>query len=85
MPYIENHPIVSGSPVVYHGERDPQEVLCTVEWTLADLLDAMNLHGIDLTDENIETVLSNRFSRTLQDRSIEEGWQIISDLVAFSF
>ena len=79
-----NDPIMSYEPFPYEGEHDPNEKICTITWRLADLIDMMNSKNIDITDENIDTVLSNRFAKTLQERSIEEGWGIISDLVDFS-
>jgi len=67
--------------VEYDGSHDPNETICKIEWKVADLLDMMAHLNIPLTDENIEHILDHRFERTLQERSIEEGWEIIGYIV----
>jgi hypothetical protein len=72
---------VYADEVIYDGSYDPNETICKIEWKIADLLDMMAHHGVELTDENIERILGNRFERTLKERSIEEGWEIIDVIV----
>lgn len=57
------------------------EVIATIRWTIADVVSAMIKNGIEPTDENIKKVLANRFQRTLEERSIEDGWEIIDTLI----
>lgn len=82
--YVNNHPIYA-DVVEYDGKHQPSELVCTVTWLVADVLDMMAYKGIELTDENLERVLnSGRFGRVLKDRSTEEGWEIIDVLVSES-
>ena len=60
---------------------DRNEVICTITWTVQDLLDIFERRGIEPTDENVNAMLSHPLGKHLQDRSIEEGWQILDDLV----
>ena len=71
--------------VVYEGKHDPMEEVCVIRWLVADVLDMMAYLEIELTDENLERVLGNRFEHTLQDRSTEEGWEIIQYLEEDAF
>ena len=81
MTYINENPIYA-ERVEYEGSHDPSEVVCTITWCVADVLDMMAHQGIELTDENLENILNRRFERTLQERSTEEGWEIIDVLVS---
>ena len=65
----------------YDGERDLDEVICSIVWCVEDLLVAMHRSGIEVTDENVDRVLDGRFERTLRERSIEEGWEVIDALI----
>lgn len=60
---------------------DRNEVICTITWTVQDLLDIFERRGIEPTEENVNAMLSHPLGKHLQDRSIEEGWQILDDLV----
>ncbi len=82
--YVNERPIYADE-VRYDGAYDPMETVCEIRWCIADVLDMMAYQGIELTDENLERVLANRFERTLQERSTEEGWEIIEALVSDSF
>lgn len=65
----------------YDGKHDLDEEIAVIKWCIADLLDMMAYEGMELTDDNIDRILSNRFRKTLEERSTEEGWDIIRDLV----
>ena len=84
MRYVNENPIMSDDPYAYEGSHSPNEVICTVQWCIQDLLDKMASKGIPLTDENVDAILQNRFAKTLQDRSVEEGWDVIDDLIDMS-
>ena len=81
MAYTRENGIMSDG-FTYEGKHRSDEVICTITWCIDDLLDMMERQGIELTDENIDYILGQRFEPTLQDRSIEEGWEIIDILVA---
>lgn len=65
----------------YDGKHDLDEEIAVIRWCIADLLDMMACEGMELTDDNIDRILRNRFRKTLEDRSTEEGWEIIRNLV----
>ena len=65
----------------YKGKYKLDDEICVIRWCIEDLLCEMERQGIEQTDENIDMILSNRFERTLDERSTEEGWEIIADLV----
>lgn len=60
---------------------DKNEVICTITWTVQDMLEVFEKYGIEPTEENVRAMLDHRLGRNLSDRSIEEGWQILDDLV----
>lgn len=68
----------------YRGYRNPSETLCTIKWCYQDLMELMASRGIELTDENIDRIEGCRLEKTMQDRSIEEGWQILDDIVSMA-
>lgn len=81
MKHTRESGIMSGG-YTYEGMHHHGEVICTITWLLDDLLDMMAKQGVELTDENIDHILGQRFERTLRERSIEEGWEIIDVLVS---
>lgn len=76
---------LSAEPFEYAGAYDPDEDVCVVRWKMADLLDAMNRQGVELTDENVKRVLDSGFARSLGERSTEEGWEIADCLIKTAF
>lgn len=64
-------------------EIDPMQELCTIRWCVADLYGALEKEGYEPTDANVAAVLARggRLGRDLQDRSTEEGWEILYALV----
>ena len=65
--------------------RNADEPICVIRWCMEDLWCKMAEKGIPITDENIDRIMNNRFEKTLQDRSTEEGWEIIDTLIDMSF
>lgn len=61
----------------YRGNHDPDEVVVTIQWTVSDILLLMAEKEIPLTDANLEKILNSCFADDFQDRSIEEGWEIM--------
>jgi hypothetical protein len=55
--------------------------ICKIEWCVEDLVTALKKRGIEVTDDNIEAILTAEFSKKLVERSIERGWEIINDML----
>ena len=51
-------------------------VIATITWTIEDIEQFLEEKGYEVSAENIDTMLNNRLTKTLEDRSIEEGWNI---------
>ena len=81
--YEAKDSIVVHSDASYKGEHNPHEVFCVIKWCIADLLDAMDNRGIELTDENIDRAIDA--VDYLQDRSIELGWEVMDTLLGLEF
>jgi hypothetical protein len=60
------------------------ESVAVIRWSIADLKMALEQKNIVPTDANIELVLNNRFTKTLEERSIEEGWEIIDTIISIT-
>lgn len=69
----------------YYGYHDLDEPVCNIRWTMEDVFCAMAKRGVEINDYNIDKLLGNRFERTLQERSTEEGWEIIDMLIELTF
>jgi len=65
----------------YEGEHRLDEEICVVRWQVQDLLDMFAMLGVECSDANIDRFLATRAPRTLDERSTEEGWEILEDLV----
>lgn len=53
-----------------------------VKWGVPDVKEALRRRGHACSADDVMKVLeSRRFEKTLQDRLIEEGWEILFDLV----
>jgi len=68
-----------------HEEAEDNDVFATIRWSDEDLIKAFNDAGFDPTPENIKRFKESRAPRTLEERSIEEGWQILEDLIWNTF
>ena len=79
--YVNRYPVYADE-VRYEGTHAPMETVCEIRWCVADVLDMMARHGIELTDENLERLLDANIGRCLKDRSIEEGWEILDIIIA---
>ncbi len=53
-----------------------------ISWHVDDLEEVFQKNGIPFTEENVQKFLDSRGPRTLVDRSIEEGWTILGDIVS---
>lgn len=61
--------------------KDAADAVCTIIWSIADVQEALTKAGYEPTDDNVQKVIANRLDRTLKDRSIEEGWEILDVIV----
>ena len=55
-------------------------VIATITWTIEDIEQYKKKKGYEVSSENIDIMLKNRLTKTLEDRSIEEGWNIIDTI-----
>jgi hypothetical protein len=61
---------------------DDNYVFATIKWSVADLAQVLEDRGIEPSQENITKFIEfTRGPKTLQDRSIEEGWSILDTIV----
>ena len=56
------------------------DIIASITWTREDLEEFLKSKGYGPIDENIKTLLDNRLTKTLEERSIEEGWEIIDTI-----
>jgi hypothetical protein len=62
-------------------EDDLSDEIAIIRWDKDDLLEVFSNNKIPLTDDNINKFMNTRSPRTLEERSIEEGWEILDILV----
>lgn len=55
-------------------------VIATITWTIEDIEQFLEEKGYEVSSENIDIMLNNRLTKTLEERSIEEGWEIIDTI-----
>lgn len=53
------------------------EEIAEIKWVVADLEEVFRRHSIPFTQENVDVFLNSRGCRTLHERSVEEGWEIL--------
>lgn len=64
---------------------DYNETICTIRWTVDDMFEILQNNGFDCSEDTIRRLMDDTsLKRTLEDRSIEEGWQILEDLVCMN-
>lgn len=58
---------------------DENEVILTIQWKIADIVEAMTERGIEPSEKNIKVYLNpgNRNLQRLEEYSIEAGWDAI--------
>lgn len=60
---------------------DRNEVICTITWTVEDLIRVLEDEGQEPTEGLIRHLLDEtRMKKALQDQSTEDGWEILSTL-----
>lgn len=58
-----------------------EEPIAKIIWLPEDVREALASEGYKPSDENVEILLGNRLGRTIEDISIERGWDIISEII----
>lgn len=64
------------------SEGSESQHFSIIRWSKDDLMDVFSKYKIPNTEENINIFLNSTSPRTLKDRTIEEGWEIIEILVS---
>jgi hypothetical protein len=67
----------------YDDGSNGGEFFAVVRWGEEDIKQALTKDGYKITRANVKRVLDSRTSRTLQERSIEEGWEVMSVCLDF--
>lgn len=67
------------SKCTYKGDSG---IFSVISWQVDDLEEVFQKNGIPFNEENVQKFLESRGPRTLVDRSIEEGWIILGDIVS---
>lgn len=60
---------------------EDHDVVAGIIWSVGDIKSALQTNGMKTSDENIQKVIDSRFRKNLEERSIEEGWEIISCII----
>lgn len=60
----------------YHDDE-----VALIRWCEDDLREALENRGFKSSEKNIEILCNNRLERTLEDRSIEAGWDVIDTII----
>jgi hypothetical protein len=63
------------------GDETNSDYFAVIRWHSDDIESVLEEQGIAITEDNLEEAMS-RVADTLQDRSVEEGWDIMRDLVS---
>lgn len=58
------------------------EFFTSINWSKEDLNEVFEKFGIPATEHNIQVFLDSNAPRCLQERSTEEGWEILDVLVS---
>lgn len=58
-----------------------EEPIAKIVWLPEDLRCALSSNGFAPSDDNIEVLMASRLSRTIEDLSIERGWEIIEEVI----
>ena len=58
------------------------DVIRSINWCEADLETVFEKQGIPITKENIDKFKESRGPRTLEEQSVESGWNILDCIVS---
>ena len=54
---------------------------CRVEWCEADIENALDVNGYDISEENVSQILCALDEEKLVEAQVEAGWQYIYSLI----
>lgn len=57
------------------------QIIASIVWTVEDLKFLMKEKGIKSTPKKIKDLLDGGISKSLKERSIELGWEVLRDLI----
>ncbi|MCR8987664.1 hypothetical protein NW801_21990 [Brevibacillus laterosporus] len=60
-------------------EKKSNKYFAQINWSIEDLRSALLKENFKDSDENIERILGSRLARTLEELSIQSGWEVIYD------
>lgn len=60
---------------------DLNEEIANIKWVAEDIEVLFKEKGIPFTQENYKILLDNGLKKTLHERSIELGWEILWDIL----
>ena len=60
---------------------DDENIVAKIEWYPEDIKQALINKGFKPSEHNLNVLSKSRLTRTLEERSIEEGWDIIYDIL----
>ena len=55
--------------------------IAKISWCVADIQVALKDGGYAPSSKNVEILLKNYLAKSLEDRSIETGWEIIESVI----
>ncbi len=55
--------------------------IAVIRWHEDDLIDSMKRAGLEPSEESIRKFMESSARKTLHERSVQEGWTILDDLV----
>ena len=57
---------------------NPDQEIASIKWCMLDLEILFEEKGIKFTEENVNKVMDHRLTKTLEEQSVENGWEILS-------
>lgn len=67
---------------LYGIENSHEEPFAIIRWCKEDLTDVFKNNGIPHTEDNINIFVNSKSPRSLEERSVEEGWETLEILVS---
>lgn len=57
------------------------QVVCEIRWCVSDVRSALEIAGYEPSDENVQKALDNRLERTMEEMSVQYGWEFLNVIV----
>ena len=62
---------------------DLNQEVGSIRWCIEDLVALLENNGYKVTDDNITKLLDSRLTKTLEEQSVAEGWEILDVILSF--